>query len=58
MPEGASLAKQMATRSYGGEVILFGRLHPCVNTGGGLIAEASAALEREKSARSPSAVHV
>ncbi len=25
MPEGASLAKQMATRSYGGEVILFGR---------------------------------
>ena len=24
MPEGASLAKQMATRSYGGEVILFG----------------------------------
>jgi threonine dehydratase len=25
MPEGASLAKQMATRSYGGEVILFGQ---------------------------------
>jgi len=25
MPEGASLAKQMATRSYGGEVILFGK---------------------------------
>ena len=25
MPEGSSLAKQMATRSYGGEVILFGR---------------------------------
>jgi len=25
MPEGASLAKQMATRSYGGEVVLFGR---------------------------------
>jgi threonine dehydratase len=25
MPEGASIAKQMATRSYGGEVILFGR---------------------------------
>jgi len=24
MPEGASIAKQMATRSYGGEVILFG----------------------------------
>ncbi|MGA2466214.1 MAG: threonine ammonia-lyase [Thermodesulfobacteriota bacterium] len=25
MPEGASMAKQMATRSYGGEVILFGQ---------------------------------
>jgi threonine dehydratase len=25
MPEGASIAKQMATRSYGGEVILFGQ---------------------------------
>jgi threonine dehydratase len=25
MPEGASLAKQMATRSYGGEVVLFGQ---------------------------------
>jgi threonine dehydratase len=25
MPEGASIAKQMATQSYGGEVILFGR---------------------------------
>jgi threonine dehydratase len=25
MPEGASLAKQMATRSYGGEVLLFGQ---------------------------------
>ena len=25
MPEGASLAKQMATRSYGGDVILFGQ---------------------------------
>jgi threonine dehydratase len=25
MPEGASLAKQMATRAYGGEVILFGQ---------------------------------
>jgi threonine dehydratase len=25
MPKGASIAKQMATRSYGGEVILFGR---------------------------------
>lgn len=25
MPEGASLSKQMATRSYGGEVILFGK---------------------------------
>ena len=25
MPEGASLAKQMATRSYGGEVILYGQ---------------------------------
>jgi threonine dehydratase len=25
MPEGSSLAKQMATRSYGGEVILFGQ---------------------------------
>jgi threonine dehydratase len=25
MPEGASLAKQMATRSYGGEIILFGQ---------------------------------
>jgi threonine dehydratase len=25
MPEGASLAKQLATRSYGGEVVLFGR---------------------------------
>jgi threonine dehydratase len=25
MPEGSSLAKQMATRSYGGEVIIFGR---------------------------------
>lgn len=25
MPEGASIAKQMATRAYGGEVLLFGR---------------------------------
>ena len=25
MPEGVSLAKQMATQSYGGEVILFGQ---------------------------------
>jgi threonine dehydratase len=25
MPEGASIAKQMATRSYGGEIILFGQ---------------------------------
>ena len=25
MPEGSSLAKQMATRSYGGEVVLFGK---------------------------------
>jgi threonine dehydratase len=25
MPEGASIAKQMATRSYGGEVVLFGQ---------------------------------
>jgi len=25
MPEGASLAKQMATRSYGGEIVLFGQ---------------------------------